>query len=136
LDSSSSVTGPGGDPRLRQARASKPKDFPAFSHRDLAIHPRLLAPEASGREPDLSCRLEPRFPGVTLDPLAAVRCWQNTSMNSVSVSVPAGSATRVSSTGRTVVHSPATSLILVGTIVNVSSSARTVKAVPARPKDA
>jgi hypothetical protein len=35
----------GGDPLLRQALAAEPKDFPDFDHGDLAIHPRLLAPE-------------------------------------------------------------------------------------------
>src|SRR5262245_35492884 len=34
----------GGDPLLRQARATEPKDFPDFDHGDLAIHPCLLAP--------------------------------------------------------------------------------------------
>jgi hypothetical protein len=38
----------GGDPLLRQALASEPKDFPDFDHGDLAIHPRLLVP---GRGP-------------------------------------------------------------------------------------
>ena len=35
----------GSDPLLRQAFASQLKDFPDFNHGDLAIHPRLLAPE-------------------------------------------------------------------------------------------
>jgi hypothetical protein len=38
----------GGDPLLRQALASQPKDFPDVNHGDLAIPPRLLAP---GRDP-------------------------------------------------------------------------------------
>jgi hypothetical protein len=43
----------GGDALLRRALASKPKDFPDFNHRDLAIHPRLLAPGHSP-EPETS----------------------------------------------------------------------------------
>jgi hypothetical protein len=38
----------GGDSLLRQALAPQPKDLSDFDHRDLAIHPRLLAP---GRSP-------------------------------------------------------------------------------------
>jgi hypothetical protein len=38
----------GGDPLLGQPLAPQPKDFFKFDHRDLAIHPRLLAP---GRGP-------------------------------------------------------------------------------------
>ena len=43
----------GGDPLLRQALAAKPQDFSDFDHRDLAIHPRLLAP-GRGPEPETS----------------------------------------------------------------------------------
>jgi hypothetical protein len=43
----------GGDPLLRQALASEPKDFPDFDHRDLAIHPRLLVPGQRPRTGDL-----------------------------------------------------------------------------------
>jgi len=43
----------GGDSLLRQARASQPQDLSDFDHRDLAIHPRLLAPKR-GSEPETS----------------------------------------------------------------------------------
>jgi hypothetical protein len=43
----------GGDPLLRQALAAEPKDFPDFNHGDLAIHPRLLAPERRPEVGDL-----------------------------------------------------------------------------------
>src|SRR5262249_48860922 len=37
----------GGDPLLRSALTSEPKDFPDFDYGDLAIHPRLLVPDAA-----------------------------------------------------------------------------------------
>jgi hypothetical protein len=40
-----------GDSLLRQAFAPQPQDLSDFDHRDLAIHPRLLAPGAA-REPE------------------------------------------------------------------------------------
>jgi hypothetical protein len=39
----------GGDALLRQARATQAQDLSDFDHRDLAIHPRLLAPSVARR---------------------------------------------------------------------------------------
>jgi hypothetical protein len=43
----------GGDALLRQTRAAEPQNLSDFDHRDLAIHPRLLAPKR-GSEPETS----------------------------------------------------------------------------------
>jgi hypothetical protein len=43
----------GGDSLLRQALALEPQDLSDFDHRDLAIHPRLLAPKRGSAPGDL-----------------------------------------------------------------------------------